>query len=182
MKSKAVFLDRDGILVKVLFKGDWLSTCLRKEDAEVLPGVKESLNALKSAGYLLLVVTNQPNVNRGDMTTDDVNQVHDRLINEYQLPVDKFYFCPHEGSEDCECKKPLAGMIIDQAMRDYPDIDLQESFVIGDRGGDMEMGKAVGVKTILVPSPATLWFTTKKPESDYRVENLSQAVDIILGK
>ena len=180
MSQKALFLDRDGVIIDVVFEGGWLMTCRSVEEVRVIIGVKEALDKLKAMGYLLIVVTNQPNVARGEMAIADVEAVHNRLRDEFKLPIDAYYYCPHDTSENCSCKKPKIGLIIDQAMRDFPIIDLKQSFVVGDREGDMELGRSLGCKTILIPSPATLWFTKVKPESDMRAKDLLQVCDIIM--
>ena len=177
--QKAIFLDRDGIITKVLFNGDRLVTCRRVEEVEVLPSVKKALEELKVHGYLLIVVTNQSNIAYGEMSEKDVQAIHHRLTDEFDLPIDAFYYCPHDSDYGCNCKKPLPGMVMEQAMKDFSNIDLNRSFVVGDRNGDMELGRTLGCKTIFIPSPASLWFTKIKPEGDFKAKDLLEAVSII---
>lgn len=144
---KAVFLDRDGTIN--VDKG----YVHRIEDWEWIPGATDAIAALKKAGFLVIVITNQAGIARGYYTDKEVTTLHEwvnRELEKYGTRIDGFYFCPHhpEFSGECECRKPLPGLLL-QAKRDF-DIDFERSWLIGDKAGDIQAGRAAGVKSILV--------------------------------
>ncbi len=146
---KAVFLDRDGTLN--VDKG--YVHC--KEEWEWIPGAIDALIALKRAGFLLIVVTNQAGIARGYYKEIDMEHLHARINMELEISgakIDGFYHCPHHpefGVErECGCRKPKKGMIC-RAKQDYH-IDLERSWLIGDKIIDIQAGQAAGVKSILV--------------------------------
>ncbi|MCA1596628.1 MAG: HAD-IIIA family hydrolase [Chloroflexi bacterium] len=154
---KAVFLDRDGVLVEEIH------LLRRSDDIRILPGVAEALAALAKAGYARIVVTNQPAVARGRATLEEVESIHReleaRLTSAGAPPMDGFYTCPHhvkgsvpEYCVDCECRKPRPGLIV-TAAREH-DIDLANSLIIGDRLSDVAAGIRAGFRGILVHSGA----------------------------
>ncbi|SVE45152.1 uncharacterized protein METZ01_LOCUS498006, partial [marine metagenome] len=113
---------------------------------EILPDVPESLRLLKENGFLLIVVTNQPDVGRGTQKQETVEKMHTYLLN--QLPLDDIYVCWHGQDGECECRKPSSGML-SQAAEKYG-VDFQQSYLIGDRWKDIDAGKKVGCKTIFL--------------------------------
>ena len=132
---RAVFLDRDGVLL------DGLSRI-----PEDVPG---ALKELKEADFLLIVVTNQPDVARGTKMKEDIEITHSFLRK--ALPLDDIFVCYHDDGDNCSCRKPKPGMLLQAASR-YS-IDLSASFMIGDRQKDIEAGLAAGCKSILVDRP-----------------------------
>ncbi|MDD5193716.1 MAG: HAD family hydrolase [Candidatus Nanoarchaeia archaeon] len=180
---KAVFLDRDGVLNKEI---DLLH---RKEDIEILPGVEEVLKKLKSLGYLLIVISNQPAIARGMITEEGVREINDYLNSLIGNLIDRFYFCPHHPNANlpqyrmvCECRKPAPGLIL-QAARDYG-IDLAKSWMMGDMYSDVATGKAAGCKTILLESEQNkkIIESGKKwevQEPDYKAKYLTEVLQII---
>lgn len=153
IKSRAVFLDRDGVLIEDV---DLLT---RADQLRLLPGVPEALCALSDAGFKLIVVSNQPVVARGLITEADVEQIHSelqqRLLAAGSPAVERFYFCPHHPNATlpeyrivCDCRKPRPGMFL-QAARER-EIDLRSSFAVGDRITDIIAGAKAGCRTILV--------------------------------
>ena len=144
---KAVFLDRDGTIN--VDKG----YVHRIEDWEWISGAIDAIAALNNAGFLVIVVTNQAGIARGYYTDKQVNELHawvNRKLEKHGARIDGFYFCPHhpEFGEECECRKPLPGLLL-QAKQDF-DIDLANSWLVGDKAGDILAGMAAGVKPILV--------------------------------
>lgn len=155
-KQKAIFLDRDGTINKYV-------GFLRKEDEfELLPGVAEAVKKINKSGYLAVVVTNQPVVARGEVTYSQLENIHNKmetLLGKEGAYIDAIYFCPHhphfgyEGEVkelkiDCDCRKPKPGMLL-RASQDY-NIDLSESYMVGDGENDIGAGKAAGCKNVLL--------------------------------
>ena len=146
MKNKAVFLDRDGVLNRAIVRDGKPYPPASLAEFEILPRTKEALDKLKAAGYLLIVVTNQPDVGRGTQQKSIVEEMHEVLRT--ILPLDEIYVCYHGYDGECECRKPQPGMLL-AAAREFK-IDLKKSFMIGDRSKDIEAGKAAGCKTIFI--------------------------------
>ena len=146
LNTKAVFLDRDGVINRALVIDCRPFPPLSLDKLEILPGVPESLRLLKENGFLLIVVTNQPDVGRGTQKKETVEKMHKYLLN--QLPLDDIFVCWHGQDGECDCRKPLSGLL-SQAAAKYG-VDFQQSFLIGDRWKDIEAGKKVGCKTIFL--------------------------------
>lgn len=142
-------------------------------DLEVLPGVQTSLLSLRRAGYILIVVTNQPDVARGILSRQAVEEIHRLLKN--QLTLDEFRTCYHDDSDCCACRKPKPGALL-SAAEDH-EIDLAQSYMVGDRWRDIEAGRRAGCRTIFIDHG----YEEVKPEQfDFKVGSLAQATDIIL--
>jgi D-glycero-D-manno-heptose 1,7-bisphosphate phosphatase len=150
MKSElgkpAIFLDRDGVLIESLILAGKPHPPPSVESMRIEPGVPESLVRLYNAGFVLVVVTNQPDVARGTQTRNGVEAIHDRLRQE--LPLDAIYTCYHDTPDNCACRKPKPGMLLDAAAAHG--VDLHSSYMIGDRWSDVAAGEAAGCKTILI--------------------------------
>lgn len=143
--NRAVFIDRDGTINKDI------PYCSRPEDFQLLPSVAESIKLLNQNGLKVVVVTNQSGIARGYFTEEMLEKIHQKMKGElakYEARVDAIYYCPHHPDENCDCRKPSPKMVL-QAASDL-DIDLGQSYVIGDGNIDIEMGKKVGCKTILI--------------------------------
>ncbi|OIO81005.1 hypothetical protein AUJ84_02205 [Candidatus Pacearchaeota archaeon CG1_02_32_132] len=150
--NKAVFFDRDGVINEN-------GACLnRKDKIVILPGVKEALGKIKALVPLLIVISNQPIIARGLSNEEEIKEINNCINEKIDNLIDWFYFCPHHPNADlnkyrvnCECRKPRAGMIF-QAAKDY-NIDLSNSWFVGDMISDIIAGKSAGCKTILLKSP-----------------------------
>lgn len=144
-------------------------------DFRLLPGVKDAVSRLKEAGFVIVVVTNQPDVGNGLMSHAELVEMHERLRT--RLPVDDIRACEHRQDEGCACRKPRPGMLLD-AARDLG-LDLRKSIMIGDRAGDVIAGQAVGCYTVFLnrgyrePAPAS---------PDLTANSLPHAVHQILAK
>lgn len=173
MSRRAVFLDRDGVLVAARIVDGRPHPPRGGADVELLPGVAEACEALHDAGLLLIVVTNQPDIARGELEPEIVRAINDRL--EAELGLDDVIVCPHDDGDGCECRKPLPGMILDAAGR--WDLDLPRSVTVGDRWRDIEAGKAAGTLTLYIdrgyrePAP---------PQPDQTVGELKEGVKWIV--
>ena len=145
MRDRAVFLDRDGTLI---VEKHYLSD---PDDIELLPGTVEALKLLKSAGLMLIIVTNQSAIGRGFIREQRLAEIHARfsdLLAEQGVSVDEIYYCPHVPDENCECRKPKTGM--GDRARQERSIDLTKSYVVGDNLGDIGLGHNIGATSILV--------------------------------
>jgi D-glycero-D-manno-heptose 1,7-bisphosphate phosphatase len=143
---KAVFLDRDGVLNRSTVRGVTPHPPASVDELEVYPDAAEALRRLKQAGYLLIVVTNQPDIARGTQTRAAVDEINAALG--AALPIDEFLVCAHDDAANCPCRKPKPGMVLEAAARHH--VDLKQSFLIGDRWRDIDCGAAAGVRTVLI--------------------------------
>jgi len=142
----AVFLDRDGVLNRALVRDGVPHPPHDLSEFELLPGVPEALARLAAAGFALVVVTNQPDVARGSLAPALLDAMHTELRRHVNL--DDIRSCRHDDAHDCACRKPKPGMLV-AAAHDY-EIDLTQSFMVGDRWRDIEAGRRAGCKTVLV--------------------------------
>lgn len=158
-KQKAIFLDRDGVINK------HIGFLRHIDDFELIEGVSDAIRQINKSGYLAIVVTNQPVIARGEVTWDELHEIHrkmETLLGMDGAYIDGLYICPHhpdkgfEGERpeykfDCECRKPKPGLLL-QAAQDF-NIDLSQSYMIGDSTSDIEAGKNAGCKdSILIDS------------------------------
>jgi len=144
-KDKAVFLDRDGTIN--IDDGYVYKT----EDFKFIPDSLKALKLLSKTDYKLIIVTSQSGIGRKYYTIEDFNNLTKYMLDIFKkegIRMEEVYFCPHSPEEGCECRKPNPGMI-NQALKKY-DIDLKNSYVIGDKTSDIQLGANVGCKTILV--------------------------------
>lgn len=145
------------------------------EDLEVLPGVSAALQRLKTAGYLLIVVTNQPDVARGTQSRAAVEALHTRLAS--MLPIDEFRTCYHDDVDMCACRKPKPGLILDSARA--LGVDLRASVMVGDRWRDVEAGEQAGCATVFLDRG----YSERKPQNpDAVFESLPEAAEWILSR
>ncbi len=173
--KRAVFLDRDGVLNRAMVREGKPYPPANIGEFEILPGVEEALATLRAAGFLLIVVTNQPDVARGTTTREAVEEINAALG--AALPIDEFRTCFHDSGFGCDCRKPKPGALLAAAA--LHDIDLSESYMVGDRWRDTETGQRAGCKTIFID----YGYQEKQPEHvGYRVKSLLEATQFILRK
>ena len=166
---RAVFLDRDGVLNRVAWINGICQSPRTLDDFQLLPGVAEASSRLKAAGFLLIVVTNQPEIARGTLALDMLAAMHERLRE--WLPLDDIRMCLHDDADGYACRKPAPGLLL-SAARDWQ-IDLGRSFMIGDREKDLIAGRRAGCRVILVGAQ------TVPSLPDFSAPDLSIAVDWI---
>jgi len=173
-KRRAVFLDRDGVINRAFVRDGKPFPPPTPQELEVLPDVPEALRELKSHGYLLIVVTNQPDVGRGKQSRQALDAMHEALRE--SLPLDDIFVCCHTDQDNCNCRKPSPGMFLEAAQKH--NIDLAASFMVGDRWRDVQAGYNAGCKTILVD----YGYSERPPdrEPDLRVTSLREAADWII--
>ena len=171
---RAIFLDRDGVINQAVVRDGKPYPPASAEEVILTANAADSLQQLKERGFLLVIVTNQPDVRRGTTSQQTVEEIHAALAG--QLPIDDFFVCYHDDSDSCECRKPLPGLLF-QASGQYG-INLQQSFLIGDRWRDIEAGAAAGCRTVLID----YGYRERKPEHlpDAIVNSLPQAVNWIV--
>jgi D-glycero-D-manno-heptose 1,7-bisphosphate phosphatase len=171
---RAVFLDRDGVLNEPVLRDGRPYPPSGLDELIMVPDAGASLARLKRRGFLLLVVTNQPDVRRGTSTQAEVEKINRYLAE--NLPLDDFFTCYHDDSDHCDCRKPLPGLFTKAAAKHG--VDLASSYMIGDRWRDIDAGSAAGCRTVLIDRH----YNERKPDTkpDRVVESLAQACDWIL--
>lgn len=170
----AVFLDRDGVLNRTFLHADGKTHPPQTPDQlEILPGVLEACLSLRRAGFLLIVVSNQPDVARGTQRRKVVEAINRKLLR--QIPLDEIRVCYHDDADDCPCRKPKAGMLLEAAL--VRGIDLPKSYMIGDRWKDIEAGRRAGCQTALVNAAAT---EVRRCHPDFHASSLREAEQWIL--
>lgn len=183
-KQKAIFLDRDGTINK--YKGFLCNI----DDFELIDGVAEAIKKINKIGFLCIVTTNQPIIARGEVTWDELKEIHNKMETLLGLEgayLDDIYFCPHhpdkgyegeisEMKMDCICRKPKPGMLI-KASEKF-NIDLSQSYIIGDGENDIKAGKEAGCKTVLVNGK---WTNDKGKNfgQDYTFESILEAINTL---
>jgi D-glycero-D-manno-heptose 1,7-bisphosphate phosphatase len=173
MKSRAIFLDRDGVLNRPVIREGKSYPPARVEDVEVYPGLREQLQRLKDRGFVLIVVTNQPDVARGTTPRETVEGINGLIAREIPA-IDRFIVCFHDTSDGCDCRKPRPGMLLSGAAEF--DIDLERSYMVGDRRSDVEAGIAAGSRTIFIDHA----YREPPPiRCDHRVSSTLEALTII---
>lgn len=170
---QAVFLDRDGVLNGTIVRNGGPCPPSSVAELKILPGVVEACTSLHEAGFLTIVVTNQPDVAQGTQRREVVEAINQVLRR--QLPLDDIRVCYHDDADRCPCRKPEPGLLLG-AAQDW-DIDLSASFMVGDRWKDIEAGRSAGCKTVFVDHG----YTERQPDNtDHRVGSLVEAVGWIL--
>lgn len=166
----AVFLDRDGVVNAAIVRDGKPFSPTSPDELVLLPGVEGALAQLWRAGFVRVVVTNQPDVARGKVTREQIEAMHARL----RPLVDGIYCCFHDDADRCACRKPAPGMLRD-AARDL-DLDLGASYMVGDRWRDIAAGKAAGCRTIFID----YGYDEQQPTAfDHEAKSLAQAVEWI---
>jgi D-glycero-D-manno-heptose 1,7-bisphosphate phosphatase len=171
MTECATFLDRDGVLVETLVHDNRAYAVTTLQEFRLVSSAAADVRRLREAGLAPIVVTNQPDVGRGVITPETLAAMHERLA--AVLPVLDILVCPHDASAACACRKPKPGML--EAAAAKWGIDLRRSFMVGDRASDVEAGRAVGCRTILIERPYS-----GRATADAHVGSLTEAVDVIL--
>lgn len=165
--DKAVFLDRDGVI------NDNQKHVNKPEDLVLYSWTRTSIRCLNQAGYKVFVVTNQGGIEMGYFTEADLNAIHShlsKLLLEEDAVIDEYSYCPHFSSP-CKCRKPKPGLITTLAKKHQ--LDLKNSWMIGDRTSDIQAGVAAGCKTIKIGDT--------EPLADFNCKNLQEAVNFILS-
>ena len=170
---RAVFLDRDGVINRAIVRGGKPYAPLSLEGLEILPGVADALTSLRSAGWLNIVVTNQPDVGAGKLARATADAMSAYLLE--KLPIDAVKVCFHTEKDHCRCRKPMPGLILDAAAEF--ELDLGKSYMVGDRWRDVGAAHAAGCQALFID----YGYSEQRPEPPYLpVESLAAASGLIL--
>lgn len=186
-RQKCIFLDRDGTINK------YVGFLRNEEQMELETGAVNAISRINQSQYLAVCITNQPVIARGEVTISELDNINNKmytLLGNDGAYLDGLYFCPHHPDSgfdgevkelkiDCDCRKPKTGLI--KAAAERFNIDLENSYFVGDTYTDVCTGKNAGTKTVLIKSGAQDKVEKHKCEPDFTADNLLQAVDIILG-
>jgi D-glycero-D-manno-heptose 1,7-bisphosphate phosphatase len=173
--TRAAFLDRDGVLNEVTVRDGRPYSPDSFTDLVIVPDAADALALLRSHGFRLIMVTNQPDIARGRISREEVARMHRYLCS--RLPIDAVEVCEHDDGDNCDCRKPKPGMLIRAAARDG--ITLSESFMIGDRWRDVEAGRRAGCRAILIGDG---YANELKASPDIAVASLTDAANWILAQ
>lgn len=173
MRRRAVFLDRDGVLCRAAIRGGLPRAAAALAQVELACGAREACGALRTAGFVLVMATNQPDVARGLIRRATVDAINDHLRT--RLGLDAVEVCCHDDGERCGCRKPQPGMLLRAARRMA--LDPAASFMVGDRWRDIEAGLAAGCRTILIDHG---WAEIHAAQPDFRVRSIGEAAQRIL--
>lgn len=173
MSKKAIFIDRDGTLIEEV---NYLH---KVEDLRFFDYTDEAVKLLKEKGFLVIIATNQSGIGRKIYTETDMHNIHEAIQNFLTEKIDAFYFCPHLPDSGCSCRKPNLGMI-ERACKDF-EIDLENSWMIGDKKLDVELGINGKLKTALVLTGyGEKHFNQLEKKPDIVADTLIEAVRQIL--
>ena len=172
-RRAAVFLDRDGVLIRTNVVEGKPYAIRTMDEYALLPGVADACQRLKAAGYLLIVVTNQPDIDNQLVAIEVVDAIHAALSDD--LPLDAIYVCPHDKRRECICRKPKPGLLI--GAKNEFHLDFEKSWMVGDRASDVAAGISAGCRAVFIecgyaePAPVDPWKV---------VHSLAEAADVIL--
>jgi D-glycero-D-manno-heptose 1,7-bisphosphate phosphatase len=187
--NKAVFFDRDGVINQLVFnpKTDEYESPHYPKDFELIPGSIDIIKEIYNQGYYIFVISNQPSFAKGKTTLENIKEIQEILKEKMEdcgIAIKEYYYCYHhpngivpEYSGICECRKPKP-FFIQKAIQDY-DLDITNSWIVGDQDSDIECGKNAKIKTILVQNE----HSAKKrglSSPDYKVNVLSEIINLIL--
>jgi D-glycero-D-manno-heptose 1,7-bisphosphate phosphatase len=181
---RAAFLDRDGVLNELVWDPSdrRAESPLRVQDVRLLPGAAGGIRALRDAGFVVVVVSNQPAVAKGKATSGQLDAVHrrvEKLLSEAGAHVDNWQYCRHLAEDGCPCRKPRPGLLF--AAADALRIDLRRSWIIGDTDADVGAGRAAGTRTVLVEHAGSAHKRTGGVQADAVASDLTAAVAHVLG-
>lgn len=168
MKNRAIFLDRDGVLNE-----DNPHYTYHVDNFKILPGVPEALSQLKSAGYWLIVVTNQSGISKGIYTIEQMKACHEYFQLNCGVAIDWFYFSPYHRSVTNSLLTKPGSLMFEKAIAKFK-IEASKSWMVGDRGRDLIPARQLGIKTIQIGDEVE-----KENEGDYKVKSLLEAAGII---
>lgn len=168
-KKPAVFLDRDGVVTEEKGYIDSI------EKLAIFPYSAECIEAMHAKGYYAIIITNQSGVARGLFSEEKLKEMNNYLM--LQIKVDAIYYCPHHPEGICQCRKPRMGML-EAACREF-DIDIGNSYMVGDRASDILTGQNAGIKTVLLESGYGTARLEQDVTPDYIMKDLRDILTIL---
>lgn len=177
MPNRAVFLDRDGTII---VKNEFEPNCSKPSELTLLPFVGKGIKLLNDNGYITIIITNQPWIEKKCITAIMLDSIHRKMKKDLMIDgarIDAIYYCPHLEESHCDCRKPETRLALDAIQRF--NIDVSKSYVVGDWWRDIELGKRIGARTILVGD-----YSKKRnvsPDADFHVPSLYHATVLIVG-
>ncbi len=176
--KRAVFLDRDGTLIKAIYRPDLakkITAPFVRDELEFMPHYKEVLDFLQERSFIRIMVTNQPDVALGYMSQIAWNTIHSEVL--ATLKLDDYYMCRHTTMDNCPCKKPSPLMLKVAACK--WGIDLSRSYMVGDTRSDMETGKAAGCQTVLIRTPYNKDDKVANKLATYKIDRLGALIQLL---
>jgi D-glycero-D-manno-heptose 1,7-bisphosphate phosphatase len=195
MRNRAIFLDRDGVINKVVYHQDigLLDSPFTLEQFKLLPGAAKAVRLINRMGFKAVLVSNQPGVAKGHFDLDVLEKMEKKMkkaLAKGDALLDEIYYCPHHPKEGkgkykrvCNCRKPKPGLLL-KAAKDM-DIDLKRSYMVGDSISDIQAGEKTGCTTILIGNhkcDLCKLLTKEKVKPDYIVSDLYNAIKLIRTK
>ncbi len=192
MSDAAVFLDRDGVIVELVWDAadESYEGPNIKDDVQLVTAAADAIRRIRSLDYRTVVVSNQPGAAKGKASHNDLLEAHEhvvRLLAESGVAIDDYRYCLHhpdaidpELAHACNCRKPKPGMLLEAASA--LDIDLSRSWMIGDADVDAEAGRVAGCRTILVENPRSTHRRRIDGQVDYRVSDIAHAAEIVASE
>ena len=175
IRNKAIFLDRDGVLNKAIIRNKKPFPPTSISELEILPGVYEGVQLLKHAGFKLIIISNQPDVSRGTLKIEELNKINKSIID--QLEIDEVICCLHDDIDNCDCRKPRAGLFY-SAAQDL-NINLEMSYMVGDRWRDIHAGQVAGCECFYIDYK----YEEFQPKSPFtKVSSLLEAANLIFER
>ena len=173
MVKKIVFLDRDGVINKLVERDGRLVSPRCFDDFELIEGVSEAIGKLKTCGFEIVVVTNQPDISRGLMELAELEMMHSQIR---LLGVNAISYCPHSDEDNCECRKPKAGLLLNYLQKShYCEMDL---WMVGDQPSDWKAGETVGAKVVRIGN----FGEQNSKNEEWQFVNLEKAVAGIIAQ
>ena len=174
--KKAIFIDRDGVINRLVKINGKETSPKRLDQLDIYNFVPYAIKQLRN-NYLIIIVTNQPDIARGRISIKELNKINKKIKDE--IDIDDFFICVHDDDDDCQCRKPKPGLILDAAKK--WEINLSGSFIIGDSWRDMIAGKSAGLKTCWVNNNSDSSFSDPiKFAYNFEAKNLLDAINYIL--
>lgn len=187
--NKAIFFDRDGVINELIFnhKTNEYESPHELKDLKIIQGAFEVIKTFYDNGYFIFIISNQPSFAKGKTTLENIKEIQEKLKNKLEasdIIIKEYYYCYHhpkgivpEYSGECDCRKPKP-FFIQKAEKDY-NIDLTQSWIIGDQDSDIECGNNAGVKTILILNEHS-HSKRGKSSPNHSITNLSESINLIL--
>ena len=171
--DKAVFLDRDGVINEAIVRDGKAFSPRSKDEFKFIEGVAQAVKSFKDAAFTVIVVTNQPDIARKRLSWSDLEWMTEKIMAE--TLVDDVLVCPHDDYDNCHCRKPKPGMLLEAAEK--WNIDLSQSYMVGDSWKDMRAGENAGCRSILIDA-----VYNQEVFCDFQAKNLADAANLIINK